>query len=34
MPDTETSPKSVADFIRKAYHQTGARRILIEAVAT
>jgi len=29
MPDSETSPKSVADFIKKAYHQTGARRILL-----
>ncbi|HUW62151.1 MAG TPA: anaerobic ribonucleoside-triphosphate reductase [Candidatus Bathyarchaeia archaeon] len=34
MPDSETSPKSVADFIRKAYHQTGARRILVEALTT
>lgn len=30
MPDSETSPKSVADFIKKAYHQTGVRRILVE----
>ena len=34
MPDTETSPKSVADFIRKAYHQTEARKILITASQT
>ena len=34
MPDTETSPKSVADFIRKAYHQTGARRVLVEVLTT
>jgi len=26
MPDTETSPKSVADFIRKAYHQNGRKK--------
>ena len=27
VPDSETSAKSIADFIRKAYHQTRCRRI-------